>query len=143
MINYIGEKEVKGFSETGDRTPGGSTMVKVEYVDGSSDVMSHTRYLTVVGEEKLDATQLRDKLAKRVASMIYGVLHEYDVKLGEVDFVLDNVATLVNGAIERATNHKFGVEYADQRTLIMINNILLEANNDGASPTGSGSDSKN
>lgn len=137
---YIGEKEVTGFTELeGQRTPAGATIVRVDYKDSTSETMPYPRYEALIHTEKLDASKTRDRVVARVAGTIYGVLHEYGMYLNEIDPVINQLVTLVNGAVEKANNYKWGVEFADQRSLLMVNDVLIKANTNGTSSTGGGS----
>lgn len=141
--NYIGEKEVVKFIETSERTPAGATIIEVFYVDGTKEIIPYPRYENIISPVPLDASKTQEKIVSRVASTVYGVLHEYGMRLDEIDPVMNQIATMVNSAIEKANNYKWGVEYASDRNLLMVNNVLLKINTNGTTPTGGGPNSKN
>lgn len=146
---YIGARKVIGISVINDKaTPLKNEIIKVTYEDGTSEEMPKKRY-DVVGIDTIsDATSAGELIRKEVGSYIYAVMHEYGIKYGEIDAILDQVTLLVNNATDKATNILFGVEHPSERTLLCINDILIkkyesEENTNGSSSNGSGSDSKN
>ncbi len=146
---YIGARKVIGISVVdGKSTPLKNEIIKVTYEDGTSEEMSKKRYDIIATDTVSDATSAGDLIRKEVGSYIYAVMHEYGIKYGEIDAILDQVTLLVNNATEKATNILYGVEHPSERTLLCINDILIkkhesEENTNGSPSDGSGSDSKN
>jgi hypothetical protein len=144
MEQYIGEKKVRTVvGPLEEKTPIGNDMIKVIYVDNSEEIMPATRFELLKTEERSDATTVQNKLRSRVAAVIYSNLHEFGVKMGEVNGISDAVFDLVNNGYERARTVKFGFDHMDL-PLIEINKILLNAtvkSDDGVTSTGSESNS--
>lgn len=138
-VYYVGEKKVRGIREVAQVTPLGSGIVEVEFIDKTVELMPKIRYEAIVSHKSLDPSACNERFTKKVASNIYGMLLEYGVKLSEVDHIIQQTIGLVNGASVKATNTLWGVEYEDQRTLSMINDVLIKHGN-GITATGSGSD---
>ena len=117
-------------------------MIEVEFEDGTKEVVSHPRFQLIATKEKSDASQVRELLLKRLGSMMYSMLIEYDFRIAEVDPVLNRVAELVNNASVKSINELFKVNFSDERSLISINNILMEnygeKDNNGSSSNGEG-----
>lgn len=123
---YIGARKIVGISDSDKKTPSGSKMIHVIFEDGSVKDMPQNRFDLVVTSEESDASAVGAKVRKQVGSMLYGLLHEYGVSLVEANTSLDEAATLINSAMDKATNILYGVEYPDDRTVLQINDILLE-----------------
>lgn len=147
---FIGKKAVHSVVDLDAKTPAGGKMLKVNFDDGSVEIMPEKRFNVITSEEPTDATFVRGLLvtnaAKEIGAVVYGMLHEYGMKLSEVDKVLDSVIVILNGASEKASNVLWGIDYADDRTLNQINDILVENakkdTNDGSS-TRAGTTSQN
>lgn len=147
---YIGSKTISQVVDTGKKTPLGSPMIKVCFGDGSYEYMPEKRLLIIKTKEPTDDTIVRGLLiteaSKQVGQMAYAMLHEFGCKLNEVELVLNQAVVLTNNATEKATNILWMVDYADQRTLNQINDILLEnakTDNNGSSPVGEGASQPN
>lgn len=146
MENFIGNKNVVTVVLLEEKTPGGNEMVNVHFGDGTSEIMPKTRFELIVSEEKSDATTVQNKLRARTGGLMYSVLHEYGVKMGEVNDAVDSVTKLINAGYERARDVKFGFDFLDL-PLIEVNKVLLDANtknsNNGPTSVGGSSDTGN
>ena len=146
MKNFIGNKNVVTVVLLEEKTPGGNEMVNVQFGDGTSEIMPKTRFELIVSEEKSDATTVQNKLKARIGGLMYSVLHEYGVKMGEVNDAIDSVTKLINAGYERARDVKFGFDFLDL-PLIEVNKVLLDAStkdsDNGSTSVGSSSDTSN
>ncbi len=145
MEQYIGEKKVLAVEKLEKKTPSGSAMVKVLFDENPAEEMPEKRFEIIKSSEKSDATTVQIKFRQTAASIIFGMMGEFGIKYGEVNGVIDMVASLVNEASNKATNILFDVDYPEDRTLIQINDILAKFNDskkhkDGSASTGSGPD---
>lgn len=139
--NFIGEKKVSVVVDTGRVTPMGAKMLKVCYENDTYEYMPEKRFEITKSAEARDESFVRGALlayaCKEIGSVVYGMLHEYGAKLSEVEPITNQVIALVNNATEKANNFLWAIDYADQRTLNSINDILVEnvtkINNAGAS----------
>lgn len=122
---YIAEKKVKSVEETDRRTPLGATVVKVTYADGGVEFMPHKRFDIIRTFRESDASAVYEKVASEVGSIIFGLLHEYGAKLSEIDRILQSTIQLVNSGTEKANNILWNIDFADQRNLLMVNDVLL------------------
>lgn len=141
---YIGDKKVRGVRDIEEKTPAGRPLVEVEYNDKSTEVMPRMRYEAIISHRSADDSTTNDNFTKAVASNLYGLLHEYGIKVKEVEFIVQHLVGLVNSGSDRATDVLWNeIAYGD-RTLLMINNVLLKNNNkNGTPPTGSGPNKEN
>lgn len=144
MEKFIGPKKVMTVVELEEKTPLGNDMVKVCFEDETFLVMPKVRYELISSEVISDLTEVQNKVRARVGSMLYSTLHEYGVLMGEVNGISDAMIDLVNNGYEKAREIKFGFEHLEL-PLIEVNNILKNEtkNSDGATSTGSGSDTEN
>lgn len=142
MNHYIENKEILLVAQTEDNTPIGNEMVKVTFMDNSSEVMPKARFELLATEEVSDATAARKILVARVSSIIFGTFHEYGIKMGEVNSIIDGITELINNGFTKAQNIKWGSEYTDIG-LLDVNKVLLdEQNNNGAPSSGGGADNE-
>ena len=140
MSTYIGTKEILTVEELLDiSTPGGSEMVRVGYEEGMGEVMPKKRFEALSREEPYTLTEMQDILNTKVGSLLFSVLHEYGVKVGETGQITDALIELVNLSHSRAKEILIGYE-ASLTPLIVINDILVKErngkskeNSDGAS----------
>lgn len=146
MEQFIADKKVLGVTESELKTPGGINMIKVLFEDNTFEIMPKMRFEIVVSDKISDATTVQNSIKDAVGKSLFLVMHEYGIKTGEIDGVLDQCTEFVNNGLKKASDILFGFERADI-TLNTINHILLEQhakeNNDGVSTTGGGSDSEN
>jgi hypothetical protein len=124
MDTFIGEKRIASAAVIEEKSPAGNEMVKVVYEDGAEEVMPKLRSELLISDKRSDASTVQSTLKVRVAAMMYSTLHEYGVKMGEVNSIIDAVTLLVNSGYDKARTLKFGFEF-DQLPLIEINKILL------------------
>lgn len=140
MDNYfIGEKQIAVVEVLEAKTPSQNEMVKVTYVDGSFEEMSKMRLELISTEEVSDASGVQKTINSKVSAHLFGVLHEFGIKYGEVEGILNATAALLDSGYIKARDLKFGFSQ-DKLPLIEINNILLEnyakTHSDGTAPTG-------
>lgn len=137
---YIGRKKIKDIKDLDYRTPQGATMVEVTYEDGEKEVMSHPRFSVIVTNEESDLGEVREKLKKKLGGMMYAIMVEYDIRMGEGNDVVNAVGDLINNASVKSINKMWNVDHSDDRSLIMINNVLLENDKNEKGDNGSSSD---
>lgn len=147
MENYIADKKVLAISVLEDiKTPAKNEMVKVMFEDGTEEIMPKRRYEMIVTPTISDASSVQTKIQNHVGSYLFGTLHEFGIKMGEVENILNATSDFVNGGYVKARNIKWGYEH-EFLPLIEVNNVLLENNakqdNNGTTSDGSGTDTQN
>lgn len=127
---FIADKKVKsyGVSDEGT-TPAGGSFIRVEYDDGTDELLTEANFKAVSGYQKSDATKRREKLVKDAGAKIYALLMEYGPKLGEVDHILNEAVRLTNDASEEAINTLWGVQHTHERSILDVNRILSDKYN--------------
>lgn len=139
MQNFIGRKAVDNIVDTGRKTPMGGIMLKVCYEDGSYEYMPEKKFNILKTKEAVDDTYVRGQIVtyvtKEVGSAVYTMLLEFGCKLSETEPIMNQVVALINAGTDKVNNILWAVDYADQRTLNQINDILTQnvtKSNDGA-----------
>ncbi len=143
MEQYIADKKVLGVNVLeGVLTPAKNEMVKVLFEDGSDEVMPKMRFEMIVTDKISDASSVQTKIQNHVGSYLFTTLHEFGIKMGEVEGILNSTSDFVNGGYTKARNIKWGFEH-ELLPLIEVNNVLLEnyaKDNNGTPSDGSGAD---
>lgn len=140
MEKYIADKQVMAVVSLDEKTPAGNNMVCVNFTDGIQEVMPEMRYHMISTNKISDASSVQTVVRNHVGSYLLGVLHEFGIKMGEADMVLNSAGDAVNLSYERARDLKWGNVTHAMLPLIEVNKILVEhanKNNDGATSVGS------
>lgn len=140
MEQYIGEKKVILVPSLfeGTKTPAGHDMVEVNYEDGTREIMPKARFEIIVTDVKSTPSDVQNTLKTKVGGVLYGVLMEYGILMGEADSIINESADLVNAGYEKARDIKWGIAHR-LLPLNEINNVLVthmkdaKQDNNGAS----------
>lgn len=125
MEQYISDKKILLVKEIeGETTPMGEMFVEVSFEDGSKEIMPKKRLDMITSQEISSDSVVRDTIRKQVGSVIFGILHEYGIKIDEVDPCIDTVVELVNNSSSRSYEILFGYEKT-KIPLNAINKILM------------------
>lgn len=143
MEKYIAENKVITVTILDSKkTPLGNELVKVSYDNGSEEIMPKVRFELISTDSISDASTVMEKVKARVGSMLFSTLHEYGVKWGEINGIMDTTVALVDNGFIKATDIKWGCE-KEYISLLSINDILKEnydtatKDTDGTASTGS------
>lgn len=143
MEQFIGEEEVLTVVELENKTPAGNDMVEVCYVNGDKEKMPKARFELVVSSSKVNPGDVLKKLEARVGAILFGTLHEYGIKWGEVNLMSDAMVKLCENGYAKAHDLLWGIPDKAMLSLNMINDILVKdyakQNNNGSSAAGGGS----
>jgi hypothetical protein len=146
---FIGKKPVAQMVDTGKKTPMGGIILKIVFEDGRYEYMPEKRFNLIKTTTQSDETYVRSMLvthvSKDIGSVAYSMLLEFGCRLSEIDVITNQVAAMTNAGSERVNNLLWGVDYADERTLNQINDILIEhvakeQNSNGTASSGAGTD---
>lgn len=125
MEQFIADKKIMVVIEVQDeKTPMGEMLVEVSFEDGSKEVMPKKRLEMIASEAISNDSLVREVLRKQVGSVLFGVMHEYGIKLDEVDPCIDTVIELVNNASAKSYELLFGFSKT-KIPLNAINKILM------------------
>lgn len=145
MDNYINDKKIITVSVSEDKTPAGNEIVVVHFEDKTTEKMPKFRFELLVSEEKLSLTDSFNKVKARIASVLFGTLHEYGVKWGEINPIIEAMGQLCDNGFQKANDIKWGCD-RDDISLIDINKTLVDNaknNSNGTTSTGSGTNKEN
>lgn len=152
MEQYIADKKISTVVTCENyKTPAQQPMVSVTFEDGTSEIMPLKRLEATSTEALSDASAVQQTLAMKTSAMLFSVLHEFGIKMGEVDMIANSMVELANNGYEAARDIMFKVPHR-LLALNSINDILVNnakttgaaaeaSDTDGASSNGSGSDS--
>lgn len=147
MEQYIGSQEIAMVVELENKkTPFGASMVEVTYASGKKEVMPKKRLESTSSDSLSDDGAVAKMYYSNIASTLFSLLHEYGVKWGEVNPVIDELVGLVDNGYAKASNLLFGAENKSDISLIGINDILLQhatttkEENNGSASDGGGVD---
>jgi len=125
MEQFLADKKILMVVEIENKkTPMGEKLVEVSFEDSSKEIMPKKRLEMIATQEISNDSLVREVLRKQVGSILFGVMHEYGIKLDEVDPCLDTVVELVNNASARSYELLFGYEKT-KIPLNAINKILM------------------
>lgn len=101
---YIGEKEVTVTTYgTEEKTPGGVSIITVEYADGGIEKLSKLMYDATATGEPCDASALRDRRVFPVVSAVAGLMRDWGLKVGETPYFASVLNHSLNENVEEAT----------------------------------------
>lgn len=121
--NYIGEKEVVLFSESG-LTQGGEQLYTCTFSDDTTEVYPKSILDLIKTDSPSTASDVKRKIVGHVTAQVLAIFKEANIKISEVNSILDLVAISINDNVDRASNKLWKVEYPDQRTFLMVDEIL-------------------
>lgn len=84
---FIGGKKIKISKELEEKTQGGTPVIKVLYEDGTEEHFSKLAFDLVVDTKPCDLTQLQRKRVEPVVKVLAGVIMEYGIQVGDLDYV--------------------------------------------------------
>lgn len=95
-IKYIGEKQVKEITDSGEKTASGISIISVEYVDGTKEQFSSLMLDKIISDEACDLSKLRDKRLYPIVEEVLKVLREWGIRISELQYM----SVLLNQSIE-------------------------------------------
>lgn len=126
---WIGDKKVKEKKELEEKTPGGTALFEVEFVNGTKEVFSQLMLDAVLSEEACDATALRDKRVHPVVGSTLAIMREYGIKIGETQYFSVLVNQSLNANRDQAEKELWRkwsstIKGLDDVDLITIDRVL-------------------
>lgn len=97
MSMYLGSKKIQATEDLGNR-------VLVKFKDGSQEELSKLMFEASKTSGPVDLTKLRDTRCHPVVEKIIAILLEWDVKMSEIDYILNLTASSLNMSQESASN---------------------------------------
>ena len=120
--NYIGDQEIvsaepvdKDGNPYAEGTETSDGPVKVTFLSGKVEILSSKMMNAVVTSIPIDATELRKKVVTAIAPEILQIFHFWNVKLSDINSVLDLAAISVNESLNAAGEKLWGKINSDLR----------------------------
>jgi len=137
---YVEDRLVKNMEVMEKKTPLQQDILDIRFDTGENLQLTRKKFDAVKSFKKSDATAARNKLTRVMAQQIYALCMEYGLKLSEVDPVITEVVESVDAATKTAGNLLWDVEFPENRTLIMVNDILMKEYGESKEETKTGTD---
>lgn len=142
MEQYYGLNKIIAVVAIDEKTPTGGEMVEMAFENNTKEKTTKLRFEFLVSNEPCDPSTIQQKINARLGALLFSTLHEYGIKVGEVNGISDAVVQLVNAGQSKAEQLMWGFDY-DNIPLLEINSVLLKhakstENTDGGTSTGSG-----
>lgn len=104
-VSYIGSDKVIIVAETDEVTPMGSPIVEVTFENGAVMMMPKKTYEIVVTDVASDASIVRRAKFNQMVPAIKSLICEFDLKVSEIQPLLQEIAASIDNNFARATNY--------------------------------------
>ena len=123
---FLGDKQIK-FVEEAESSKSGVELETVVFNDGSREQYSKLMLSQegVVTPQVQDLTEFRDRRVLPAVKDILKVLRDYNVRIDEVDYLMQKAFTSINMNLQEAETKFWGVQRLGQQTLIQVDEVLL------------------
>jgi hypothetical protein len=128
-VMYIGSDKVVSVADIAQKTPLGNEMVEVTFENNKKVKFTKKAYELIVTDIASDLSIVRRTKFNAMVPAIIAVICEYDLKVSEIQALLQEVAGSIDNSFSRATNYAWTKD--DQQyvpnTNPMFDRSLLEA----------------
>ena len=124
---YIGPKKIKKVKLAERKTYLGKDVYEITYEDNTTEEYSEENLNTIVSDKEKDLTSLREVFVKPIVEKLIVILLEAEVKIMDVEYILNLTANSLNENIETAITKIIGKDKYN-RTLADIHKILIQKN---------------
>jgi len=131
---FIGPHKIKEVKLANRKTYLGGNVLEIIYEDDTKEELTQEMVEKVATEEATDLTTLRDNFVKPLIERISAILLESEIKIIDIEYVLQSITGHLNQKIEEAIDVAIGKDRYT-RTLADINNILTTQKNDTRNKT--------
>lgn len=123
---WLGDKQIK-FVEEAEPSKSGVELVTVVFNDGSREQYSKLllEQEGVVTPQIQDLTEFRDRRVFPVVKDVLKLLRDYNVRVEEVDYLLQKVALSLNMNLQTAELSFWGVDRVGKQTFVQLDDVLL------------------
>jgi len=125
MIQYLGPKEVLAVVKLDNKTPLGNELVEVCYKDGTKEILSKLILEASITNKPTDLTTLRNLRIFPVVKELLNVLLKWNVKINEVEFIVEIVKASINDNMDKASSILWKKNIYE-RTTLDVDTILRE-----------------
>ena len=125
---FLGDKQIK-FVKDAEVSKSGVELVTVVFNDGSREQYSKLMLEQegVVTPQIQDLTEFRDRRVFPIVSDILKLMRGYNIKVEEVDYLLQKTTTSINMNLQKAEASFWGVERLGKQTIVQVDDVLLSA----------------
>lgn len=102
--SWIGSDKITIVSEIDQKTPMGSPMVEVTFENGKQELMPKKTYEIVVTDVASDASIVQRAKFNQMVPAVKAIICEYDLKVSEIQPLLQEIAASIDNNFARATN---------------------------------------
>lgn len=120
---FIGIDKIKSLKLIERKTCLGKDVYELTYTDGSKVELPKHVIEILTTEKSTDATALRELIIKPIVKDVLSVLLDYEIRLEDINFVLENTSAAITESVKQAVTKLFGKGFED-RTLEDIDEIL-------------------
>ena len=126
---YIGPNKIRTLTKSKRSTYFGKEVYQIEYENGIKEERPKEIIEKIAGKEQYDWSTLRDKIGRIVTEQILIILLETEIKLEDIDFVLQLTARSLNENLEKVTEFLWKKKIHD-RTIHDVQEILTKFQED-------------
>lgn len=102
---FVGSEKVAMVADTEIKTPMGSDIVEITFENGRKEIMPKKAYELVVTDIASDASIAHRTKMNALVPALKMVICEYDLKVGEIQSLLQALANGIDDNFSRATNY--------------------------------------
>ena len=123
---FIGPNKIKTIESSERKTFSGKDVYKITYQNEKVDYLSEESLKNIATEKSRDLTALRDLRCFPVVKELLEILAESNVKLGDVEYILERTSLSIQENIKKAADVLWEKEF-DNREMMDIE-IILKSN---------------
>jgi hypothetical protein len=120
MKKYYGDREVESVSDIKE-----NGFVDVKFIDGTSIELKPKMVESVLTDESIDLTKLREKRCFPVVVKILELFLDFNVKIDEIDFITQRVILSINESCKNGNDKLWGSQESD-RTMNDVHQVLIK-----------------
>lgn len=102
---YIGSKKIFALTPEEITTPSGDKVLRVQFEDGSYELMPEKAIKVFATTKPIDPTSLREIRGNVITTALLEALLEYNVSVGDMDYYLTRLSKRFSDAMDRAINY--------------------------------------
>jgi len=125
---YIGPHKIKEVRLATRKTYLGGNVLGMTYEDGTKEELTQKMAEKVATEKETDLTTLRNNFVKPIIEEVSAILLDAEIKIIDIEFVLQSITGHLNQKIEEAIDVVVGKDRYT-RTLADVNTILTTQKN--------------
>jgi len=121
MPKFFGNREVQNIEQAENGYQ------KVTFTNGTSEILSEQMIGAVITDGAIDATAQREREAQAVVGEILKLMHNWNVKISDIDYILKTVVNSVNDSLAKGNDILWGQGKYEMR-METVHNVLVSQN---------------